>query len=291
MLSPRSFRHRLVAQALLLPLALALAASAEEAASGGKDTGASAPSPAPAASPKQAEVSRGITGVILALSEKTIAVRNLAEGSRGTNSLTLAANADTRVTGLKKSFAELRQGDFVAIAYQGTPPTATGIQVLPPNLDGQIAAALGLDPYHKQSREFIGWIKRIDAHTMVVRTPDGPPASRRKGEVKTFVRQPDTKVEMLRSSWDELKKGDRVVVDFDKGEPRPAERVQVILRGGEKPLPPGLATRLFDRAYDQSVKDVDGIGEWPPGVPWPPQNASAAPGAGAAPTPAPAPAH
>ena len=107
--------------------------------------------------------------------------------------------------------------------------------------------------------------------------------SRRKGEAKTFVRKPDTKVELLRSSWDELKKGDRVAVVFEKGEPRPAERVRVILRGGLKPLPPGLATRLYDPAYDKSVSDVDGIGEWPPGVPWPPANANAAPGTAPAP--------
>ena len=43
-----------------------------------------------------------------------------------------------------------------------------------------------------------------------------------------------------------------------------------VLRGGEKPLPPGLATRLFDPAYDESVEDVDGIGEFPPGQVWKP---------------------
>ena len=284
MLHPRALRSRLAALALLLlPLAIASGARADEAPAAGSKAGSSA-APAHEAAPNAAgQVARGITGVIVHLTKETIAVRNRAEGSGGTLTLTLAASADTRVTGIKKSFEELHQGDFVAISYRGTPPTAVGIQVLPPNLDPQVAAAMGIDLYRKQGREFVGWIKRIDAQTMVVRTPNGPEGTQRKGEVKTFARQPDTKVELLRSSWDELKKGDRVAVTFAKGEPRPAERVQVVLRGGEKPLPPGLATRLYDPAYDTSVKDVDGIGEWPPSVPWPPENAKAAPATAPAP--------
>jgi hypothetical protein len=124
----------------------------------------------------------------------------------------------------------------------------------------------------------------------VVRTPNPPKRSRNRAEVKTFVRTDKTVVEHLRTSWDELKKGDRVVVTFAKGEPRPAERVKVVLIGGKKPLPPGLATSLFDPAYDQSVKDVDGIGEWPPDKEWPSGKPKAAATADPAKTPTPAPA-
>jgi hypothetical protein len=175
------------------------------------------------------------------------------------------------VTGTKKSWGAITRGDLVAVSYKGLPPRAVGIQVLPPTLDSQIAIAAGKDPFAaKSGREFMGWIKMVDANTMIVRTPDGPPGANRPGDVKTFVRQKDTKVELLRSSWSELKKGDRVSVSFAKGEPRPAEIVRVVLKGGEKPLPYGLATRLYDSRWDMTVKDVDGIGEWPPGKPWPP---------------------
>jgi hypothetical protein len=160
-----------------------------------------------------------------------------------------------------------------------------------------MAAAAGQDPFaNKHGREFMGWIKLVDEKTLIVRTPDGPPGANRKGDVKTFVRQPDTQVELLRSSWSELKKGDRVAVVFSKGEPRPAKTVKVVLKGGEKPLPLGLATRLYDERWDKSVKDVDGIGEWPPDKPWPPGSkppkpeAKATPAPAATPTPAPAPA-
>ena len=68
----------------------------------------------------------------------------------------------------------------------------------------------------------------------------------------------------MRDSWDTLRKGDRVKIDFQKGNPRPADRIQVIRRGGEEPLPPGVATRIFDPDYDKSIRDVDGIGETGP---------------------------
>ena len=44
-----------------------------------------------------------------------------------------------------------------------------------------------------------------------------------------------TVVERARSAWEELKKGDRVTVQFSKGDPSPADRVMVTLRGGQKP--------------------------------------------------------
>jgi hypothetical protein len=258
------FRLRLAAFALLLPLALAAAARAED--------------PKPAASPatpqKPADpaslVPHGITGVILNITGESLAVRNLAQGAGGGRSfLTLSGGPDTPVSGVKSSFGALEKGDLVAVSYQGDPPKALGIRVLPRELDPTFAAASGADLYEKHGREFIGWIKKIDAKTMVLRTPNPPKGSRRKAEVKTFVRTDETVVELLRTSWDEMKKGDRVAVTFAKGEPRPAERVKVVLIGGQKPLPPGLATSLFDPAYDASVKDVDGIGEWPPDKEWP----------------------
>lgn len=288
---PRALQSLLAALALLLPLGLAAAAMGEEAAPGdaASGAGAKAAEPEKPADPA-AQVARGISGEIVYLTKQTIAVRNLEAGSGGRTVLTLGAGADTRVTGEKKSFADLRRGDLVAVAYQGTPPRATGIQVLPREVDPRVAATRASSLYQKPGREFIGWIKKIDAQTMVVRTPDGPKGSRHKGEVKAFARKPDTVVELERSSWETLKKGDRVAVAFEKGEPRPAVRVTVLLRGGEKPLPAGLATRLYDPAYDRSVDDVDGIGEWPPGVPWPAGDEKAASGAADAQKPAPAPA-
>jgi hypothetical protein len=217
------------------------------------------------------KVIHGVTGNVLRITEDRIVIRNLGEGSRGQGLYELVKGKELTVTGTKKSWEAIGRGDLVAVSYRGEPPRAVGIQVLPPTLDTQIAIAAGQDPFaHKPGREFMGWIKLVDANMMIVRTPDGPPGSNRPGDVKTFVRQKDTKVELLRGSWNELKKGDRVSVSFTKGEPRPAEIVRVVLKGGEKPLPYGLATRLYDSRWDMTVKDVDGIGEWPPDKPWPP---------------------
>jgi hypothetical protein len=94
----------------------------------------------------------------------------------------------------------------------------------------------------------------------VLRPRAAPPATR-PSQLKLFVRKTGTKVAVLRDSWTALKKGDRVKIEFEKGNPRPIDLVQVIWRAGEKPLPPGVATRLFDLRYDRTVKDVDGIGE------------------------------
>lgn len=259
---------------LLFALTLATACADDDAAPvAAPDAAGQAPSAATPAFEKTpelaAQVVRGVTGVILNASEHEISVRDLSEGSRAMGFVNLAGGPETRVTGLKQSFAALRKGDLVAVSFQGDPPKALGVLVLPLDVDPELKALAGGDPYVKRGREFMGWIKRVDDTTLVVRTPNGGPGSRRKGEVKTFARHDGTVVELLRSSWDELKKGDRVAVEFRKGEPRPADRVKVVLRGGEKPLPRGLATLLFDPEYDQTVQDVDGIGEWPPGKPWP----------------------
>jgi hypothetical protein len=272
-------RLHLALLALWLPLALAAGAAADEPAAPPAPAPAAAPAPAKPPEPAKPvdpakEIPRGITGVIININSDILSVRNLAQGEGGgRNFLTLAGGANVPVTGLRKSYGELQKGDLVAVSYQGDPPRATGIQVLPRKLDPQFSAAAGMapgqDPYSKGGREFVGWIKQIDDKTMVLRTPDGPGGSKRKGEVKTFVRTDHTTVELYKSSWGELKKGDRVAVTFEKGEPRPADRIRVVLIGGQKPLPPGLATLLFDPAYDKTVKDVDGIGEWPPDKEWP----------------------
>jgi len=132
----------------------------------------------------------------------------------------------------------------------------------------------------KKARPFVGWSKQKTDDTLVVRMPDGPPPRNAPGAIMTFRGGEDTTVEMLRSSWDELQKGDRIMVYFERGDPKSAHRVVAILRGGEKPLPPGLATRLFDSRYDESVEDVDGIGEVPPGAKWPPDGDGDGDGAG-----------
>ena len=277
-------RRHLAALVVLLPLALAGAAAAEE------------PKPDAKAKDPEAElaaqVTRGVTGAIVNISPEQIAVRNLGEGSGGTGVLMLAGDKNVQVAGARKSWEELQRGDLVAVSYKGDPPRAIGIQVMPPSTSAQFQAAIGKDPFvHKGGRQFMGWIKLVDAKILIVRTPDGPPGSNRKGDMKTFVRLPDTKVDLLRSSWEELKKGDRVSVTFQKGEPRPAEKVTVVLRGGEKPLPRGLATRLFDDRWDKTVKDVDGIGEWPPGKPWPPGSKPEATSEAKSGAPAPVPAN
>jgi hypothetical protein len=274
MFSPR-VRSRIACTLLLLLSLASGAARAEDAKPAGSakppadDTLPAEPTPEEKALAEK--VMHGVTGNVLRISEDRIVVRNLGEGSKGQGLYELVRDEKLSVTGTKKSWGAITRGDLVAVSYKGLPPRAVGIQVLPPTLDSQIAIAAGKDPFAaKSGREFMGWIKMVDANTMIVRTPDGPPGANRPGDVKTFVRQKDTKVELLRSSWSELKKGDRVSVSFAKGEPRPAEIVRVVLKGGEKPLPYGLATRLYDSRWDMTVKDVDGIGEWPPDKAWPP---------------------
>jgi hypothetical protein len=241
--------------------------------------------PAPAAT-----VARSVVGTILKISNDGLSVRDLSEGRGGRFYIRLAGGPDVAVDGLKKSWQELQKGDLVIVTFGGDPVRARGIRVLPLSAHPAARAALSRDRYTKpRGREFIGWIKQVDAQTLVLRTPDGPPGTRRKGGIKTFVRHDGTVVERARSAWEELKKGDRVTVQFSKGDPSPADRVMVTLRGGQKPLPPGVATRLFDPAYDRTVKDVDGIGEWPPGKPWPP-TAEESTESSAAPAVAPAPA-
>lgn len=186
--------------------------------------------------------------------------------------LRIEGGAEVPVSGEGRSqWDKLRRGDLVVVSYRLDPgPVAEKVLVLPMTAHPMVAASLGVTPAKQAGRQFTGWIKYRDESLMVVRTPDSLPPQQLPGKTRTFVRHEGTKVTLYRDSWDDLKKGDRVIVHFSKGNPRPADLVKVVLRGGEKPLPPGLATRLYDPTYDRSVKDVDGIGELPEGAHWQP---------------------
>ena len=177
----------------------------------------------------------------------------------------LQGGKDTQVAGKKSEWSALRRGDFVSVTYdpRRTPSTLGLVYVFPASALPKVAEMMGKKPVRK--REFIGWIKQVDGESLVVRTPNMPPPSRAPGRTMKFVKQDDAVVEGERDTWSSLKKGDRIHVFFGKGRPRPATRILVLLRGGEQPLPPGLASRLYDPLYDDSVKDVDGIGEVRPG--------------------------
>lgn len=213
---------------------------------------------------------QGITGRILKVSKAGILVAENLGNSPGDRRVEIRGSAEVPVSGKKSTWAQLRKGDFVSVSYRQDPGATRAVSVLvfSPRNHPMFASALGKRTSKK--RVFIGWIKQVDENQLVVRTPNAPPPSKKSGEAIRFVRQEDTAVESLRDSWDALEKGDRVQVYYGKGRPRPAVRVVVLLKGGLKPLPPGLATRLYDARYDDSVKDVDGIGEVPPGTPWPP---------------------
>lgn len=190
---------------------------------------------------------------------------------------TLAGDPSVPVDGEKKAWLELRKGDLVNVTFDPSsqPRRAVKVSVMKPSDHPAVARTVGLQQTNKRGREFSGWIKLKHDDYVVVRTPDEPAPSDRKGTRMRFNRTEETKVTKFRDSWDALKKGDRVTVQYGKGRPRPAERVAVVLRGGEKPLPAGLPTRLYDPKFDDSVKDVDGIGEVAPGEEWRPETAAA----------------
>jgi hypothetical protein len=220
---------------------------------------------------------QGITGRILKVSKAGILVAENLGASPSDRRIQIQGDAEVPVSGKKSGWQQLRKGDMVSVSYREESGASRAVSVLvfSPSDHPMVAAALGKRTSKK--RVFIGWIKQVDENQIVVRTPNAPPPSDKTGEVLTFVRQEDTAVESLRDSWGALKKGDRVQVDYGKGRPRPALRVVVLLRGGLKPLPPGLATRLYDPRFDRSVEDVDGIGEVPPGTPWPPPESAEEP--------------
>ena len=226
------------------------------------------------AAPAPATPTYGTTGKIERVRRDAIVVRRMGRTTQPNAPLimTIAGGPAVPVSGEGRShWMKLRRGDLVVVSYDLDPePRAAKVLVLPPTAHPLMAAALGVTPAKMKGRLFTGWIKYKDESLLVVRTPDAAPPLHRPGKVRTFIRHEGTKVELFRDSWDALKKGDRVMVHYQKGNPRPADLVKVVLRGGEKPLPPGLATRLFDKSYDTRVKDVDGIGEIPPGVTWTP---------------------
>jgi hypothetical protein len=281
--------HRL-ARTLLASVLLAAAApwtaTAEPApAEAGAEARSPGPAPqaAPAARPTAPSDSRpaappeltGVTGKILQVEADTLLVQPLGPDARkGPPTVTLHGGADVPVSGQPKreAWKDLRRGDLVAVSYtKADPPHIAKVLVLPPTVHPMAAAALGVTPKQKSGkRVFTGWIKYKDDELFVVRTPDAPPPSPRKGEVKVFKRHEGTRVGLLRDSWDDVRKGDRVTVEFGKGNPRPADTIDVVLRGGEKPLPSGLATRLYDPEFDAQVRDVDGIGEVRSGQAWQP---------------------
>lgn len=249
--------------ALLLPLAMSPAAADE------------APAGAVVQQPANYET---VTGKLLKKTADRLVVQQLGGPDQG-KKVRIAGNAKVPVAGLKESWAALSPGDAVTVTYEaeGAARTAVKVDVKRPKDLPVVAQLLGKPPPAKRrGRSFTGWIKEKTDERIVVRTPDGEPPNARKGEAIAFVRTEDTAVSHLRSSWAELKKGDRVTVSFAKGRPRPAKQVIVVLRGGEKPLPPGLATRLYDPTYDKTVKDVDGIGEVPAGAVWTPPAAEPA---------------
>jgi len=278
---PLRWRHRptpsLARLVALLALALPVLAAAPAIAA--EDAGGEAAA-AEAGLPDDLDA---VAGRVLKVGRDEIMVqKGFALGDPNPTVVRLRGGALVGVSGHKGHWFELRRGDLVAVGFTpGEDPDvrlAAKVVVLPPETDPRYAAALGkATAFQKRNvRKFVGWIKQIDAESMVVRRPDGPDG--REGEKLPFVRTGETVVDHLRDSWDALQKGDRVSIVFGKGRPRPLERVSVIRRGGEKPLPPGLATRLFDPLYDDSVKDVDGIGEVPPDAPWPPKDGEQAQG-------------
>jgi len=233
--------------------------------------GADDTAPAP---PKPVEKLEGVTAIV----EKLTADGLVVSRAGTTTDRTLPAvvrfkgGPQVKVSGRGKNrWLDLRRGDLVLVSYvKGDPLEARKVNVLPRKQDRMIAAAAGIATKPKE-RSFVGYIKSKEGDELHVMKP-APANSKAPPEIKRFIRRDGTTVEVLRESWDELRKGDRVKIAFQKGNPRPMDTIQVIWRGGEKPLPAGVATRLFDPAYDRSVKDVDGIGETGP-VPVAPKRA------------------
>jgi hypothetical protein len=204
------------------------------------------------------------SGQLKQASRHELVVRRM-DGGPGEQVLTLQGGMHVPVGGEKRSWLNLRRSDFVTVAWDPETNHLKKVIVHKPEANPRVATALGKQG--KMERAFTGFVKYRDHAKLVLRKPDSE-NRRRKGQKMTFVRGEDTTVDTFRDSWDEIRKGDRVTVEYSKGRPRPAVLVHVVYRSGEKPLPPGLATRIFDRKYDRTVKDVDGIGEWPPDKEW-----------------------
>lgn len=168
----------------------------------------------------------------------------------------------------KHGWMALRRNDVVLVSYEKGPPHKTRqVNVLPrPAGPNAPTTAKRQKP---ASRSFVGYIKLKEGDEIIVMQPRKPVQNAPAPPAKAFVRVENTQVTVLRDSWEALRKGDRVRILHQKGNPRPIDVLQVIRLGGEQPLPPGVATRLFDPRWDASVEDVDGIGETGPVPPLP----------------------
>ena len=252
---PHSARKLLLAAALCCFLPLAVGAEGDPTP------------PESAAAPAAPEKLEGVTAYVPQVQADGLVIRRAgtATDPKVPTLFKVAGGPGTRVSGQGRSgWLDLRRGDLVLVSYvKGDPPEARKISVLPRQqvVDPMLAAAAGLGPTKPMDRSFVGYIKRKEGDLLDVMSPTGPAGSQRRAVVKQFIRHDGTSVEVLRDSWEELRKGDRLKITFQKGNPRPADLIQVIWRGGEKPLPPGVATRLYDPDYDKNVRDVDGIGE------------------------------
>jgi hypothetical protein len=228
---------------------------------------------APPAEPQPAEQIEVVTATVLAAQPKRLLVMRsgTATQTEAPRVIDFAAGPHVQVSGAgRTSLTELAQGDPVLVSYvmgkDGDRPQARKVTVLTRKvpIDTLILAELGLPVEKPAKRSFVGYIKLVEGEVIHVLRPRAAPPANRPSQLKRFVRHAGTKVAVLRDSWAALKKGDRVLIEFEKGNPRPADSVRVIWRGGEKPLPPGVATRIYDPTYDRTVKDVDGIGETRP---------------------------
>jgi hypothetical protein len=247
--------------------AAASAQTGPEDAAASPRAGESAPAPLPPIDPN-ARVD-AYPGIIQKVTADGLLVRRAGPASdpRAPAYMAFAGKFGVPVEGQgKNSWLALRRGDLVMVSYVAGPPhRITKVNVLPraSRAASAVPGATPVPPGRRQ-RSFVGYIKKKEGDELIVMSPPAAPPGRRPREIKAFVRTDHTKVGVLRDSWDDLRKGDRVRIGHQKGNPRPIDVVQVIRRGGEKPLPPGLATRLYDPEYDESVKDVDGIGETGP---------------------------
>jgi len=260
---------------------LPLTAGAADDASGTANATGVAPSPAPGESRSAAlppidpdAKIDAYPGIIHKVMADGLLVRRAGPASdpRAPAYMAFAGKLGVPVEGQgKNSWLALRRGDLVMVSYvKGPPHRVTKVNVLTRQTATPAVPGVTPIPPARRQRTFVGYIKKRDGDELIVMSPKAAPPGRRPAETKAFVRTDQTQVGVLRDSWDELRKGDRVRIGHQKGNPRPIDVVQVIRRGGEEPLPPGLATRLFDPRYDESVEDVDGIGETGP-VPRPPR--------------------
>jgi hypothetical protein len=84
-----------------------------------------------------------------------------------------------------------------------------------------LAGALGAAPAHADHRDFAGRVKKISGKRVTVEN--------RMGDRRSFVRGEKTRVRGGRSSWEGLRPGDEVIVDWHlEDRPARARRVRVV---------------------------------------------------------------